>query len=637
MPDAVERDERCGGTSRKETAGHGVHRNRIERAPHDTERRRVLLDRAREPFLFGPAVFDVADRASQQRVAVVVGGERPLRVEFFVARGVFGGERQGQAGAEPVARVEPEFRDIHPRVVEAEQKLLARRELRHLDVDAAVRQQPLRDCERQLAVEVAGEKLAADRVAHVVGHEPEPVAAHRGDDAFGDVGVHTNAVAHVGLVGQAEPGEVEKHNPPVRPQFRKDVDPVVRTRREAVEDQQRIVTRVAIGGNVDDENLPAADVDVAAARPPFLYRAGSGLHEPSLGGAPRDAPGSVSVVPAVVVPIEPLFDTDAAAAMVDLCERFGRYRMYLEHERLETDIGAGLAQRQDALQNFLRTGGLAGAREPVSALAVRTSYFREEYAYGRDARISGIEPFLHHPGFLDAARAIHGRPVVEPAIAYANLMIPGQELAVHTDVPEFRGANRKVIPQWLLVVMKHSGLFDTYRMPIATGIAWFHDCDGGELAYWPDGADGSVARHAVRYNTAMVLDTDTVFHGVDRIADVAPDALPPLRPGMTLDYDGARAWTVRDAQATEIARYDWAELRFSVSWKAYCFRDERECDTWRDHADDLTLDVILDHLVDDLCERGRVDDRNVTRDGALGALLIDEYIAFPVSTARSTG
>ena len=43
---------------------------------------------------------------------------------------------------------------------------------------------------------------------------------------------------------------------------------------------------------------------------------------------------------------------------------------------------------------------------------------------------------------------------------YANLLLPGQELAVHTDVPEFRGANRKVIPQWLLVVMHHSGLFD---------------------------------------------------------------------------------------------------------------------------------------------------------------------------------
>jgi hypothetical protein len=335
-----------------------------------------------------------------------------------------------------------------------------------------------------------------------------------------------------------------------------------------------------------------------------------------------------------VVLLDPLFDDAGADAMVDLCERFGQYRMYLEHEQLETDIGRGLAQRHDALTNFLRTGGTTGAHEPVSALAVRTSYFREEYAYGQTARIEGIEPFLHHPAFVAAAQEIHGRPVIEPAIAYANLMIPGQELAVHTDVPEFRGANRKVIPQWLLVVMRHSGCFDEYRMPIATGIAWFHDCDGGELAYWPDGADRAPQRHQVRYNTAMVLDTDTVFHGVQRIADVAVDELPRLRPGMTLDFAGDGSWVVHDATGDEIARYDWSQLRFSVSWKAYCFASEQERDTWREHSDDLTLDVILDRLVDDMCSRGRVAS-DVARDADLGLALIDEYIRFP-STTSST-
>src|SRR4029453_2546043 len=92
-------------------------------------------------------------------------------------------------------------------------------------------------------------------------------------------------------------------------------------------------------------------------------------------------------VTAPVVILDPLFGASEADAMVDLCARFGRYRMYLEHEKLETDIGRGLAQRQDALSNFLRTGGLAGADEPVSALAVRTSYFREEYAYGNEELI----------------------------------------------------------------------------------------------------------------------------------------------------------------------------------------------------------------------------------------------------------
>jgi hypothetical protein len=343
---------------------------------------------------------------------------------------------------------------------------------------------------------------------------------------------------------------------------------------------------------------------------------------------------SVLGVTAPVVVLDPCFEAPQAAALVELCERFGRYRMYAELELLDTEIGHGLAPRHDALMHFLRTGGLARTREPAGALAVRTSYFREEYAYGRDERIEGIAPFLYHEEFLEAARSIHGRPVVEPAIAYANLMVPGQELAVHTDVPEYRGANRKVVPQWLLVVMHHSGLFDEYRMPIATAVAWFHDCDGGELAYWPDGATAEPLQHAVRYNTALVLDTDSVFHGVDRIADVAADDLPRIRPGTTLDYADDGSWTLRGADGTEIARYRWDELRFSVSWKAYCFRDAHERDTWREHRDDLTLDAILDRLVDDLAARGRVA-RDIERDGALGQLLIDEYVVFPMSTTST--
>jgi hypothetical protein len=333
-----------------------------------------------------------------------------------------------------------------------------------------------------------------------------------------------------------------------------------------------------------------------------------------------------------VVILDPLFDSATAEGMVDLCERFGRYRMYAEHEQRSDSITEGLAQRHDALTNFLRTGGLARASEPVEALAVRTSYFREEYAYGRDERIDGIAPFLYHPSFVEAAQRIHGRAVIEPAIAYANLMVPGQELAVHTDVPEFRGANRKLLPQWLLVVMHHSELFDEYRMPIATAIAWFHDCDGGELAYWPEGRAGDVARHEVRFNTAMVLDTDSVFHGVDRVADVAVDDLPRIRPGTTLDFVGARQWALRSRAGEELRRYEWPQLRFSVSWKAYCFVDEAERDSWRDHTDDLTLDVILDRLIGDLASRGVVA-ADVARDGALGQLLIDEYIRFP-SKAR---
>jgi hypothetical protein len=264
-------------------------------------------------------------------------------------------------------------------------------------------------------------------------------------------------------------------------------------------------------------------------------------------------------------------------------------------------------------------------------LAARTNYFREEYAYGTKGLIEGVDPFLFHEGFVEAARQIHGRRVIEPAIVFANLMVPGQELALHTDVPEFRGVNRKLHPQWLLVAMRHSELFEDWRMPIATGVAWFHDCDGGEFAFYPDGADGPPVYHKVAYNTALLVDTDSVFHGVDRVAPGDAGELPTLKPGMQLTFEGDGRWSVRDGEEI-VAEYPWNELRFSISWKAYCFTDEAERDSWRAHSDDLSLDATLATFVDDLRARGLITgDAPPPRELAL--MIIDEYIRFPPPVA----
>ncbi len=327
---------------------------------------------------------------------------------------------------------------------------------------------------------------------------------------------------------------------------------------------------------------------------------------------------------------DPLFSDADAAGVVRLCERFGRYGMYSAENEGGPEIGEGLTQRHDAVLNYLKAGGMHGAGEPVSVLAARTNYFREEYAYGTKALIEGIEPFLFHEGFVEAARQIHGRKVIEPAIVFANLMVPGQELALHTDVPEFRGVNRKLHPQWLLVAMRHSGLFEDWRMPIATGVAWFHDTDGGEFAFYPDGADGPPLYHKVAYNTALLVDTDSVFHGVDRVAPSETE-IPALKPGMQLAFDGDGRWSVRDGDRA-IADYRWDELRFSISWKAYCFADEAERDAWRTHTDDLSIDATLATLVEDLRSRGRITgDTPPSRELAL--MIIDEYIRFPPSVA----
>ena len=276
---------------------------------------------------------------------------------------------------------------------------------------------------------------------------------------------------------------------------------------------------------------------------------------------------------------DPLLSPAEADAMVGLCERFGRYGMYSQ------EASAG-GDRPGARPAPRRGDELHPQRRPLRApRAAARCWRRGPTTSARSTptatrvRFAGIEPFLRHEGFLAAARAVHGRPVIEPAIVYANILVPGQELAVHTDVPEFRGANRKRFPQWLMVVMHHSRLFDAWRMPIVTGVAWFSACQGGEFVFYPDGAGGAPAALPAKRNTAILLDTDSVFHGVDRVA--CDGEMAPLRPGMQLVCDGDGRWSLRDGDAV-VARYAWDELRFSVSWKAYCFADAAERDAWRE-------------------------------------------------------
>lgn len=327
----------------------------------------------------------------------------------------------------------------------------------------------------------------------------------------------------------------------------------------------------------------------------------------------------------------PVLGGDAAEEMVALCRGFTRsgapgYGMY-SNEGFDTGYAPGLAQRVDTIINYLRDHRDSGL--DTATLGARTNYFRETYAYGEEIIAPGIEPFYHHEGLVAAAAELFdGRAVVEPAIVYANILVPGQVLTVHTDVPEFRGANRKTTPQWLLVVMHHSGLFEPWRMPIATAITYFGQDEGGALRYYPDGHDAPPAHFPTDHDTGILLDTDSVFHAVELVTGRGQDQVSGLRPGMRLVAGADDDWVVRDDAGTEVARYHDRDIRFSVSWKAYCFADDDERAAWRAHGDDLDLDTILERLEADLRERGGLDGPRPDPE-TFGRLLIGEYVAFP--------
>jgi hypothetical protein len=294
-------------------------------------------------------------------------------------------------------------------------------------------------------------------------------------------------------------------------------------------------------------------------------------------------------------------------AMLRVAERVGRFA--IREEKPPPDpAGGDLPRRHRA------------------AINAHSGYFRE-ILFRAQSRVAGVEAFVEKAAFVEAARRLYGRPLVHPVALSANLMLPGQQVALHTDVPEFRGIRHDRDPAWLSVAMHHSGLFDDWRIACATGVAWFgSEPQGGDFVFYPDGPYGRSVAVPVRHNTAIVLDTDSVFHGVDRLAESGP-ALPSLTAGMELRYGGDGAWLLDDGDR-EVARYEWSALRFSVSWRARCFCDADEERKVREHKRDLSRERVLEVLTDDLRARGRIGE-SAPDEADLAQSILEEYVKFP--------
>ena len=82
--------------------------------------------------------------------------------------------------------------------------------------------------------------------------------------------------------------------------------------------------------------------------------------------------------------------------------------------------------------------------------------------------------------------------------------------------------------------MLHSGLFDAWRIPIATCVSWFGSAEGGAFTFYPKGPNAQRGDSGA-HNSAIIIDTDQVFHGVERVSQKLPD-LPPIEKSARLYF-----------------------------------------------------------------------------------------------------
>jgi hypothetical protein len=325
---------------------------------------------------------------------------------------------------------------------------------------------------------------------------------------------------------------------------------------------------------------------------------------------------------------DPFLTDSDAEDMLRIAESYRCFGTYAD-EGTSEGLGETLPQRFDAALNYISAGiDGSGNADDTTTASHRTNYFRETYAYGDEVRAEGIQPYLDNPALLAGAEKVSGAEVIVPAIVYANILVPGQELAIHTDVPEFRGANRKNAPQWLMTCMLHSGLFDDYRIPILTCVSWFGRAEGGAFTFYPEGAGGQRQSIPASHNNAILIDTDRVFHGVERVQPTRVE-IPAIGKETRLHFCGDEAWQLRDGE-TVLADYSWSDLRYSISWKAYCFADEAAADRWREGSDDLDIEKILAVFDAELERRGKLPNGR-PEPNEYAMLLAHEFIHFPGS------
>ena len=128
---------------------------------------------------------------------------------------------------------------------------------------------------------------------------------------------------------------------------------------------------------------------------------------------------------------------------------------------------------------------------------------------------------------------------------------------------------------------------------------------GGEFEYWPGGLDQpSVIQRPPYSNTAVLADNEYMLHRVGPIGE--PERHVPL-DGVpfeaTLELTDDRRWEVRDGDRS-LLDYGYDEVRLSVLWKAYCFKDAAEAAAYDDKRHDLTPQLVTSIFCDDLSARG---------------------------------
>jgi hypothetical protein len=298
-------------------------------------------------------------------------------------------------------------------------------------------------------------------------------------------------------------------------------------------------------------------------------------------------------------------------------------------------------QRIDVGKHYLLTGGLEGSKENFHDLIDRVSSFGR-YTFPSDIeKYPSVKRLFTSEAFQTAAKSIcpnfDNNTVLDTFQFNYIMQVPGQTVSLHMDSPYFWGASRYQFPQWMLVAMVFSGLFQKQFIDQIQVVGYLHEWEikqntGGEFVYFLSDSPNDYGVVAPTKGSGTFVDGSKVIHAAKVYR---PDV---KAPHMDKDQDCALTFFQGDAwgvvcDGKTIANYNTSDLRMAIVYRARCFKDQEKLELYQEKKDEIMdFDEIVNKFKTDLVEKKgfKADYINSLARIDLAQVIMDTYSVYPL-------
>jgi hypothetical protein len=307
--------------------------------------------------------------------------------------------------------------------------------------------------------------------------------------------------------------------------------------------------------------------------------------------------------------------------------------------------------RLDIGMHYMKTGGFRGHKEFFNKSAARLFSFRRKLLKSTAENFTELygDKFIRHSKEL-CLKTVDKKFTAEKLVTEifqfdVIVILPGQELPMHLDIPYFWNADRRSLPHWLLAIMKSSKLFDDLFIPQIQGVSWLSKhqynknaeqskYNGGNFFFYPftdEHADKYILLKS-KYNSAALLDGTQVVHGVERFKP--SEDVPAFMKNRHYQVAFSKAdkkWMLYDSGEIFMRNYLPEDLRISLVWRVHCFEDENERQKYHQQKNEnqIPIEQIIERFKKDLKAKNKLPSGDIKLLD-LYSILVDEYANYPI-------